>query len=107
MQSDESGQKRNPNVRRYIAAFLMLYGAVGVAVSLRLLTLIVGSLRAWFGLPAPADAPAGWGLLGPLQAHFDSLPWLPWAAWLVGFWILDFGFWAEALKRSNVQTFKR
>ena len=78
--------------RRYLSVALILYGAVGVAVQLRLLPLLVGGLGAWFGLPSPSSAAPRWEILGALQTHFDSLPWLPWAAWLVGFWVLGFGF---------------
>ncbi|MFL5733993.1 MAG: glycosyltransferase family 39 protein [Chloroflexia bacterium] len=71
-----------------MGAALVVYGVVGVAVLLRLLPLFVGGLASWLGLPGPLAAPAGLGLLAPLQAHYDGVPWLPWAAWLVGVGLL-------------------
>ena len=59
--------------RRYLSVALILYGAVGVAVHLRLLPLLVGGLGAWLGLPSPSSAPPRLDLLGPLQAHFEQL----------------------------------
>src|SRR5438874_8291687 len=67
----------------------MAYGARGVAVHLRLPALLGAGLAAWLGLPDPSAAPPGWGLLGPLQAHYDAVPWLPWAAWLLGVGLLS------------------
>jgi hypothetical protein len=85
---------------RYVAVALIVYGAVGVAVHLRLLPLLWSGPVAWLGLPSPSSAPPQFGLLVPLQAHYDSLPWIPWAAWLFGFWILGFGFWISTGARA-------
>ncbi|MEO6458575.1 MAG: hypothetical protein ABIO92_09960, partial [Chloroflexia bacterium] len=66
-----------------LSAALMLYGALGVVAQLRLLPLVEEGLAGWLAPLSPSAAPSpGW--LGPLQAHFDDLPWLPWAAWLLG-----------------------
>jgi len=71
----------------YVAAVLIVYGAVGVAVNLRLVALFIEGLTGWLGPQAQWSAfaaPLQVSLLGPLEAHFDARPWLPWAAWLVG-----------------------
>ena len=82
------GNGARPRYVSYIAAALIVYGALGVAVSLRLVDLLAQGLASWFGAPAAWGAPLQIGMFGPLQAHFDSLAWLPWAAWLVGIAIL-------------------
>ncbi|MEO8287435.1 MAG: hypothetical protein ABI670_13500 [Chloroflexota bacterium] len=75
----------------YISAILIIYGAVGVAVNLRLIALIIGALTGWLGPSWSAfAAPIQLSFLAPLQAHFDARPWLPWAAWLVGAALLPF-----------------
>ncbi len=71
----------------YIAAILIIYGAVGVAVNLRLVSLLIEGLTGWFGPQAQWSAfaaPLQVSIMGPLEAHFDARPWLPWAAWLAG-----------------------
>ncbi|MEP6775638.1 MAG: hypothetical protein ABJA50_08585 [Chloroflexota bacterium] len=75
-----------------VSALLIVYGAVGVAVNLRLLPLLFEGLGAWFGGHVAWDVPQQFGWLGPLQAHYDARPWLPWAAWLVGVALLPFAF---------------
>lgn len=75
----------------YIATLLIAYGGVGVAVHLRLLPLIFTGLGSWLSLPAASSSTAAWGVLSPLQAHFDALPWLPWLAWLAGTGLLAWG----------------
>src|SRR5437879_2710199 len=79
-----NGPGGRSEVSRYIAIALIAYGALGVAIQLRLLPLAVAGLTAWLGLPAATDMPTRWGVLDLLQAHYDGLPWLPWAAWLLG-----------------------
>lgn len=73
---------------RYVAAALMLYGGLGVAVHFRLLALFYTGLSGWLGL---GGAPVSLSWMEPLQAHYDGHPWLPWAAWLVGVGLLTFG----------------
>ena len=73
-----------------LSAALMLYGALGVVAQLRLLPLVEEGLAGWLAPLSPSSSPSpGW--LGPLQRHFDELPWLPWAAWLVGVGLLALG----------------
>ncbi|MBF6612985.1 MAG: hypothetical protein IVW55_07630 [Chloroflexi bacterium] len=69
---------------RYLSLALLVYGAVGVAVQLRLLPFIAQGISGWNGLPDPSTPPIRPGWLDLLQAHYDALPWLPTAAWLVG-----------------------
>src|SRR5688500_10942415 len=70
-----------------IPAALMLYGAMGVIVQLRLFPLLEEGLTGWLESRSPSSVPtSGW--FQPLQAHFDGLPWLPWAAWLAGVAVL-------------------
>ena len=75
-------------IRAYLAPVLIAYGALGVAINLRLLPLLAAGLSSWLGLPSWNTAPGQWPWLDPLQAHFDALPWLPWFAWLVGVGLL-------------------
>jgi hypothetical protein len=81
-----------PRIFLVISALLIIYGAVGVAVNLRLLPLLIEGVGAWFGGHVAWDAPQQFGWLGPLQAHYDARPWLAWAAWLVGVALLPFAF---------------
>src|SRR5438874_9121174 len=81
----------------------MAYGARGVAVHLRLPALLGAGLAAWLGLPDPSAAPPGWGLLGSLQAHYDAVPWLPWAAWLVGVGLLSRPLLAAGVEEGSRQ----
>jgi hypothetical protein len=76
---------------RFISAALLVYGAVGVAINLRLLPLIIEGLRGWSGTQPDQGAPANLDWLGLLQAHYDAVPWLPWAAWLAGIALLALG----------------
>ena len=84
----QSSRRGTDGVRRflpYISAFLIIYGAIGVAVNLRLVPLIIEGLTGWLGTQWSAFAPPlQLSFLQPLQAHFDAFPWLPWAAWLAG-----------------------
>ncbi|HEX9989773.1 MAG TPA: hypothetical protein VGE45_15020 [Chloroflexia bacterium] len=72
----------------YLAAALIVYGALGVAVHLRLLPLVVQGLASWLGPPPASSPPPSIPPLSLLQGHYDALPWLPWAAWLAGAGIL-------------------
>ncbi|MDQ5823210.1 MAG: phospholipid carrier-dependent glycosyltransferase [Chloroflexota bacterium] len=74
----------------YIAGALILYGVIGVAIHLRLFSLLATGLGAWFGLPSSASAPASLDFLAPLNSHFDGTPWLPWASWLLGIGLWTF-----------------
>lgn len=74
-------------ISRYVAGALILYGVVGVIVHLRLPSLLYSGLAGWLGLGA---APFPVSFMEPLQAHYDALPWLPWAAWLFGVGLLTF-----------------
>ena len=75
-----------------VSALLIVYGAVGVAVSLRLLPLLFEGVGSWFGGHVAWDVPQQLAWLDPLQAHYDARPWLAWAAWLVGGALLPFAF---------------
>lgn len=81
MQTKPEGWETRSALARYGAMALVLYGAFGVAVHLRLFSLLYSGLAGWFGLGA---APYPLLFMEPLQAHYDARPWLPWAAWLVG-----------------------
>lgn len=86
-QAREGGRRR---ALPYIAGALVLYGVVGVMTHLRLFSLLATGVGAWFGLPSSSGALASLDLLGPVRAHFDGTPWLPWAAWLLGVGLLTF-----------------
>ncbi len=73
-----------------LSAALMLYGALGVVTQLRLLPLVETSLAGWVRPLLPSRTLSS-GTFVPLQAHFDGVPWLPWAAWLVGVVLLALG----------------
>lgn len=55
---------------------------------MRWLSLLASGAAGWFGLPDSSAALPCFDLLAPLHAHYDSLPWLPWAAWLLGMALL-------------------
>ena len=63
---------------------LLGYGVAGVTVQLRLVPLLVAGLSGPADLSSAFSAPPSPAWLVPFQAHFDGLPWLAWAAWLVG-----------------------
>src|SRR4051794_14338867 len=69
---------------RWLASGLLLYGAVGVAVQLRLLGVLAAGVAAWGGGLDFHSGPLAIPGLGALEAHFQGLPALPWAAWLLG-----------------------
>ncbi|HUP27614.1 MAG TPA: phospholipid carrier-dependent glycosyltransferase [Chloroflexia bacterium] len=76
---------------RVVPAVILLllgYGALGIVVQLRLISLVAEGFGGWGGLPLASSAPTVPSWLLPLQAHFDGLPWLPWAAWLLGVGLL-------------------
>jgi len=81
-----------PRIFLIVSALLIIYGAVGVAVNLRLLPLLFEGVGAWFGGHVAWDAPQQFGWLSAVQSHYDARPWLPWAAWLVGVALLPFAF---------------
>lgn len=87
MQIEQHGGTTRPRISRYVAAALIIYGAVGIVVHLRLLSLLYSGLVGWFGLGA---APFPLAFMEPLQAYYDAMPWLPWAAWLFGVGLLTF-----------------
>ena len=72
-----------------LSAVMILYGALGVTVQLRLLPLLEDALTGWVRSLLPSGKPSA-SVFGPLQVHFDGLPWLPWAAWLAGVALLSF-----------------
>jgi 4-amino-4-deoxy-L-arabinose transferase-like glycosyltransferase len=74
---------------RYATAALIIYGAVGVAVHLRLVSLLIEGVRGWLDLQSPSSVPLELPWLDFLHAHYDSRPWLPWAAWLVALGLLS------------------
>ncbi|HYP19236.1 MAG TPA: hypothetical protein VEY08_04110 [Chloroflexia bacterium] len=88
----------------YVAGAFILYGVVGVLTHLRLFALLATGVGGWFGLPSPAGAPVPLDFLAPLRAHFDSTPWLPWAAWLLGAGLLAFGIRPPAVETGDTQT---
>lgn len=81
MQTKPEGWETRRKLPCYGAAALILYGTLGVAVHLRLFSLLYSGLVGWFGL---GTAPFPLFFMEPLQAHYDARPWLPWAAWLAG-----------------------
>jgi hypothetical protein len=92
MQSQRSGLPGSSTPARvipYLSGILIVYGALGVAINLRLLSLILEGLSGWFGARVAWDAPLRIALLGPLEAHYDARPWLAWAAWLLGVALLS------------------
>src|SRR6478736_756840 len=84
MQSEQAPRTRGMQARTFAAAVLMLYGALGVAVHMRLFALLLGGLASWLGGAAASDAVGTIDPLAFLRPHYDAMPWLPWAAWLVG-----------------------
>lgn len=88
MRSERSGQVTPLYTPlKYVSAALLLYGAVGVAIQVRLLPLLIEGLLAWFR-PGEESLTSPW--LGLLQGHYDAIPWLPWAAWLAGVGLLAY-----------------
>jgi hypothetical protein len=92
MQSQRSGLPDSSTPARvipYLSGILIVYGALGVAINLRLLPLMLEGLSGWFGARVAWDVPLRLSLLGPLEAHYDARPWLAWAAWLLGVALLS------------------
>ncbi len=69
---------------RWIASGLLLYGAVGIAVQLRLVGGLLAGLLALGGTLDFHAAPVMVPGLDLLAAHYDAAPALPWLAWLAG-----------------------
>jgi hypothetical protein len=94
MGRDERRRGRGGVLLVAVSAALLLYAGVGVAVQLRLLPLMVTGALGWAGLPSAFSAPVSlsWVWLSLLRAHYDSVPWLPWAAWLAGAGLLAYGY---------------
>lgn len=76
----------------FVSGILIAYGALGVAVNLRLLDLLVEGVVGWIGGRVGWDVPFHASFLSPLEAHYDGRPWLAWAAWLVGVALLSARF---------------
>lgn len=68
----------------YVSGILIFYGALGVAINLRLVSLLIEGVSGWLGGRVGWDVPLHAGFLSPLEAHYDARPWLAWAAWLLG-----------------------
>ena len=84
MRQEGPGGDGRRGLGRWIAGGLLLYGAVGVAVQLRLVGGLLAGLAALAGgLDFRAGPPAVPGL-DWLAGHYDALPALPWLAWLAG-----------------------
>ncbi|MGI8587599.1 MAG: phospholipid carrier-dependent glycosyltransferase [Chloroflexia bacterium] len=66
------------------AVALMIYGALGIVLNLRLPALVVASLGSLAGGAEFHTTPGDLPWLAPLSAHYADRPWLPWAAWLLG-----------------------
>ena len=73
----------------YLSGILILYGAIGVAINLRLIPLLIEGVSGWFSGRVGWDVPFQAAFLSPLQSHYDARPWLPWAAWLLGVALLS------------------
>src|SRR4051812_47961141 len=86
---------------KYVTAALIIYGAVGVAVHLRLVSLLVEGVRGWLGLQSAFGAPIDLPWLDFLTAHYNARPWLPWLAWLVAVGLLA---WSARRKVVNTQA---
>ena len=69
---------------RWVAGGLLLYGAVGVAVQLRLVGGLLAGAAALAGGLDFHSAPFAVPGLDALAGHFDALPALPWLAWPAG-----------------------
>src|SRR6476646_4421530 len=76
---------------RWLAGGLLLYGAVGVAVQLRVVGVLAAGLQALGGGLSTNDGPAAVLGLDLLAAHYNALPPLPWLAWLAGLFLLRMG----------------
>ncbi len=87
----------------YISAILIAYGALGVAINLRLLSLLIEGISGWLGGSVAWDAPLQLGILSPLEAHYDARPWLAWAAWLLGAALLSTRFISNKLPTPDDQ----
>ncbi len=84
---DTSGLRTN-RVARIGALALLVYGAAGIALNLRLPALLAVALPAALGTASFRDSPVEVPGLDPLVAHYAARPWLPWAAWLAGLALL-------------------
>src|SRR5690348_11616565 len=73
----------------YISGILIVYGALGVAVNLRLIPLLIEGISGWFSGRVGWDIPLRISFLSPLESHYDGRPWLAWAAWLIGVALLS------------------
>ncbi len=86
-----TGRHRAATLRAIGSGVLLGYGAVGVAVQLRLVPLLIAGLSGPADLLSAFRAPPSPAWLAPFQAHFDGLPWLAWGAWLVGLGLAMWG----------------
>ncbi|HMA33913.1 MAG TPA: hypothetical protein VKY74_05470 [Chloroflexia bacterium] len=73
---------------RGAAVGLLVYGAAGVALQLRLLDLLSTSILSLGGAATFHQTPEALPFLAPLFAHYAAQPWLPWASWLAGLALL-------------------
>ncbi|MDQ6693123.1 MAG: phospholipid carrier-dependent glycosyltransferase [Chloroflexota bacterium] len=103
MHSNRASQGTSANVEKILSAaatILMVYGALGVATSLRLLALLAQGMLGWSGIPDAASPPVGTTWLAALQEHYDARPWLPWFAWLLGSGLLMWR-WRRSFPRAG------
>ncbi|HKP51400.1 MAG TPA: hypothetical protein VJ183_01980, partial [Chloroflexia bacterium] len=99
----KGGRRVNKDaILRYATAALIIYGAVGVAVHLRLVSMLVEGARGWLGLQSPSAVPVDFPWLDFLHAHYDARPWLPWAAWLVALGLLAWN--SKTASRDTIAT---
>ncbi len=84
MQQQDRDRRGAPTLGRWIASGLLVYGAVGIAVQLRLVGGLLAGLTALGGSLDFHAAPVAVPGLDGLAAHYDAAPALPWLAWLAG-----------------------
>src|SRR5689334_1913847 len=84
MRQEGPGGGGRRGLGRWIAGGLLLYGAVGVAVQLRLVGGLLAGIAALAGRLDFRAAPPAVPGLDWLAGHYDALPALPWLAWLAG-----------------------
>lgn len=98
MKSAGPGRANRRSIFIFVSAILIIYGTIGVAVHLRLLGTLLTALLGLFGIRSPSAGLVQLPWLDALRAHYDALPWLPWAAWLVGAGLLA---WSASLREST------
>lgn len=88
MQNRQKRQNRAETALKYLAAVLIIYGTLGVAVHMRLHSIATSGWVGWLKPLSFSDAPTQLVFMDTLQSYYDAQPWLAWMAWLAGVGII-------------------